>query len=187
MAGTTDARRRNALRPFIWGGAALLLSLPAIAMSFFKDAGVNWTALDFVVMGVLLLVACSAYELGTRVSASWTYRAGFGLAVFTGFLLTWANLAVGLINDEREDANLLFFGVLAIAMAGALFARFEAKGMARAMAATAVAQLLCAGLGAYLESAWVGFLISVFAAMWLGSALLFAKDAQRSAQAPVRA
>ncbi|MDB5696794.1 MAG: hypothetical protein JWN21_2337, partial [Sphingomonas bacterium] len=48
----------NSTRPatwgsfIVWGGVATLLLIPAIAMQF--TAEVNWTASDFVVMGVLL-------------------------------------------------------------------------------------------------------------------------------------
>jgi hypothetical protein len=173
--------RGNRLRPFIWGGAALLLSLPAIAMTFFQDAGVNWTALDFAVMGTMLLVACGAYELGTRISGDWNYRAGFGAAVLAGFLMTWSNLAVGIIGDG--PVNLVFFGVLAIAMGGALVTRFTAIGMQRTMGLTGVATLACAALGVVLDSPLVGFLTSIFAAMWFASAWLFSRAARQQATA----
>ena len=49
MAGntTTDNGRRgkNRWRPAIWGAAAFLLVLPAVAMQFTSE--VNWTASDF--------------------------------------------------------------------------------------------------------------------------------------------
>ena len=51
----------------VWGGAALLLSLPAIAMSWFPEAGVNWSGSDFVVMGVMLFIACVAVEIGALI------------------------------------------------------------------------------------------------------------------------
>ena len=64
---TMGSGRGNGLRPFVWGGAAGLLLLPAVAMRFFPDAGVDWSAMDFVVMGALLAVACGLYELGARL------------------------------------------------------------------------------------------------------------------------
>ena len=57
---------------FIWGGAALLLSLPFFAMGFTSE--VNWTASDFVVMGIMLGVVCGAIELAVRFSGNWAYR-----------------------------------------------------------------------------------------------------------------
>ena len=51
-----EGRTRNRLRPWIWGGAAGLLALPAIAMRWFPASGVDWRAGDFVVMGALLAI-----------------------------------------------------------------------------------------------------------------------------------
>ena len=73
-------RRRNRLRPFVWGGAACLLLLPALAMRLRPQSGVDWSALDFAVMGVLLAAVCGLYEFGARRDGSPAYRAGFGTA-----------------------------------------------------------------------------------------------------------
>jgi len=180
MADTTIGRRGNPLRPFIWGGAALLLMLPAIAMQYGAE-GVHWTALDFTTMGVMLAVACGAYELGARMSGDWMYRAAFGLAVVTGFTLVWANVAVGVIQSERNPINLIFFGVIGLGMAGALVARFQPRGMAIATGSMAVAQLACAAVGYQYDSAYVAFLISCFAGGWMVSAAMFAHVARKRA------
>src|SRR5690606_40536271 len=111
----------NGLSPWLWCGAAGLLSAPAIAM-WLGAPGVHWTASDFVVMGLLLATACGLYELGARISGSVAYRAGFGLAALTGFLTVWVNLAVGMLGDEGNPANLMFAAVLAVAAIGALLA-----------------------------------------------------------------
>ena len=51
MAGIPefDKRGRNRLRPFLWGGAAVLLLLPAIAMRL-GAPGVDWSMGDFIAM-----------------------------------------------------------------------------------------------------------------------------------------
>ena len=183
MTGTTAIRndqRGNRLRPFIWGTAAVLLLLPAVAMQF-ENTGVDWTASDFVIMGVLLAIACGIYELGAWLSGNGAYRAGFGLATLTGFLTVWVNLAVGMLGDGAE-ANLMFLGVLLIAAGGAAIAAFKPSGMARAMFAAALAQLSAAGIGLAM-----GFeilevsLTACFALPWLLSAALFQKAAQDAA------
>jgi hypothetical protein len=165
-------RRVNRLRPAIWGIAGLLLLLPLVAMQF--TAEVNWTGRDFVAFGVLLAVACGTYEFGAWLSGNTRYRAAVGVAVLTGFLLVWVNLAVGFIGSERNPANLMFGGVLAVGIIGALVARFRAQGMARALAATAAAQVLVSVI------ALIGHLgdtplipTAVFAALWMTSAWLF--------------
>ena len=175
-----DGGRGNRLRPFVWGGAACLLLLPAVAMRFFPGSGVDWTASDFVVMGLLLAIACGVYELGAWASGDFAYRMGFGLAVLTGFLTIWVNLAVGMLGDGA--INLMFAGVLLVAASGALIAVLRPAGMARAMLATAAAQLLAAGIGLGmgefqpLELA----LTAMFALPWLASAALFQRAARRS-------
>jgi hypothetical protein len=179
----STGRRGNRLRPAIWGAAACLLLLPAVAMQF--NSGVDWSTGDFVVMGVMLAVACGLYELATWLSDSVSYRAGFALAVAAGVLTVWTNLAVGMFGSEGNPLNLVFAAVLLVAASGALWARFRARGMALAMAATAGAQLLAAALGLAVglasgmdepvgpSLAREAVLTACFALPWLGSALLF--------------
>ena len=178
--------RRNRLRPLIWGAAAALLALPALAMWLAPTAGVNWTGFDFIAMGVLLALACGVYELGAWLSGNIWYRAGFGIAALAGLLTIWVNLAVGMLGDEDGSANLMFAGVLFIAAAGALAAGFKPLGMSRAMFAAAVAQLLAVGVGM-----WMGqfephelTLTAMFALPWLASAALFRKATEDQLVAP---
>ena len=181
-------RGRNHWRPLIWGGAACLLLLPAVAMQFTQE--VNLGAEDFVVMGAMLFAACALYELATWLSGNPAYRAAFGVAVVTGFLTVWVNLAVGMFGSENNALNLMFAGVLLIAALGALLANFRPLGMARAMGLAAIAQLLAAGTGLAV-GLWVGmgehdgsdvaleaFLTACFALPWIASALLFRKAAR---------
>ncbi|MES2859345.1 MAG: hypothetical protein V4704_09230 [Pseudomonadota bacterium] len=167
--------RGNGLRLLIWGGAACLLLLPALAMQVFPDSGVNWTAADFVALGILLAVACGVYELGAWLSGNLAYRAAFGLATLAGLLTIWVNLAVGMLGSEDGSFNLVFVGVLLIAAAGALWAGFKPGGMARAMLAAATAQLLAVAVGLWMghfESRELTF-TAMFALPWLASATLF--------------
>jgi len=186
---TPDARRGHSrLRPFIWGMAAVVLLVPAVAMRFTGD--VNWSASDFVVMGAMLASACALCELGAWLSGNPAYRAAFGIAVMAGFLTVWVNLAVGMFGSEHNPLNLMFAGVLLVAALGALRARFRARGMARAMGATAVAQMLAAAFGLTIDltvgmdergGPGIGreaFLTACFAVPWLASAQLFRKAAQ---------
>jgi hypothetical protein len=184
---TDTCRGKNRWRPLIWGGALVLLLLPAVAMQFTRE--VDWGAEDFIAMGVMLSAACGIYELAAWLSGNTVYRAAFGIAVATGFLTVWVNLAVGMLGSENNVLNLMFAGVLLVAALGALLARFRAIGMARAMGATAAAQLLAAGIGLAIGLS-VGmdevggpsvgleaFLTACFAVPWLVSAQLFRKAA----------
>jgi hypothetical protein len=173
-------RRSNPWRLATWGGAACLLLLPLAAMRWFPGSGVDWTLADFVVMGALLSIACGACELVWRATGFF-YRAAAGIAILTGFLTVWVNLAVGMIGDEGNPYNLLFAGVLAIAVCGAAFARLQARGMALAMAAAALVQATIAGVALAGGSDVLGALCSgAFAAPWLLSAMLFEVAGRRA-------
>ena len=175
ISANGNGGRRNRLRPFIWGMAAILLSLPAVAM-WLGIAGVDWSAFDFIAMGAMLAVACGLYELGAWLSGDAAYRAGFGMAALAGFATVWVNLAVGMLGDEDNPANLMFLGVLFVAVAGALLARLKPRGMAWAMGAAALAQLLAVAVAIPM-----GFearelaLSACFALPWLAAALLFGR------------
>lgn len=123
------------MRWVVWGGAAALLLLPLVAMQFTSE--VNWTGSDFAVMGVMLGTVCVAFEVAVRVARTHAYVVGAGVAVVAGFLLTWINLAVGIIGNENNPANQIFFGVLLVAMFGAVFSRLRPLRLARAMEVTA--------------------------------------------------
>ncbi len=75
----------------MWGGAAFLLLLPAVAMRF--TAEVNWTGSDFVFAAVLLFGSAGLVELAMRASSSLAYRAGAVAAIGTAFLTIWSNAA----------------------------------------------------------------------------------------------
>jgi hypothetical protein len=102
----------------------------------------KWTLSDFVVAWVMLAGAAFVYRLlAARLPAGFAYRAAAGLAVGTGLLLTWANLAVQVIGRENPG-NLLYFLVILLALAGVAVSRFRPAGMANTAFATAGATLL---------------------------------------------
>jgi len=161
----------------------LLLSIPLVAMQF--DTGVNWSVFDFVVAGVLLFGTGLTYVLVARKWNNSVYRLAVGVAVAAGLLLVWANLAVGLVGSEGNPANLLYGGVLAVALIGALATHFRPLGMSRAMFAaaftyalvTVVALFIWKPTGATAEPA-VGMVNvlsanAAFAALWVVSGWLF--------------
>jgi hypothetical protein len=173
----------------MWGMAAFLLLLPLVAMQFTKV--VNWDETDFIVFGAMLAIACGTCELAARMTGNTAYRAAVGLAVVAAFILVWINLAVGIIGAEDNPANLMYGGVLAVGIIGAIIARFQPLGMARALSATALAQALVgvialiAGPGSRAPSfpEAIVFLTGFFAALWLVSARLFRKAAREQTPA----
>jgi hypothetical protein len=113
------------------------------------------------------------------------YRCAVGLALLAAFLLVWLSLGVGIIGKDGDRANLMYFGVLAVGVTGALIARFQPHGMARALYAAALAQAvvaaiaLIANLGLpYSPPAEIVLLNGFFIAMFAGSAWLFQRAAQ---------
>ncbi|MBV9929734.1 MAG: hypothetical protein JO013_02165 [Alphaproteobacteria bacterium] len=182
--GNEAGRSWSGWRLAPWLGAAALLSVPALAMRFAPRAGFDWSAADFAVMGAMLAIACGAFELAMRASAGTAYRLGALAALGTGFVTLWANLAVGLVGDEGNPANLLFVGVLAFAAAGALVAGRSSAAIAKAMLATALVQLAAAGAAFALTPAAAGrgaemvALLGIFPAGWLASAWLFRRSAR---------
>ncbi len=182
MKAQIDGRRRwSPWRITGWGFAACLLLLPLIAMRFTDE--VNWTASDFVFAGVLFGSVGLAFEFIVRKSSSLAYRLGAAGAVVTAFLTVWVNAAVGMIGEGPY--NLLFGGVLLIALIGAIIARFEPAGLARAMVAAAIWQGMLSVVGMSTD-AHGGMLSMTFVVPWLLAAGLFRKAA-RDGQSAVSA
>lgn len=162
---------------------ASILLLPLLAMLFTDE--VVWNLTDFVVAGALLIGAGLTYELIAGKGGNFVYRAAVGVAVAAGLLLVWVNLAVGIIGDAENPANLMYIGVLAIGIAGTFIARFQPAGMARTLFATALAQAVVATivLVAGLDSSPARSVLIIngfFASLFVGSALLFRQTAQES-------
>ena len=73
-----------------------LLLIPLIAMQFTDE--VNWTALDFVIAGALLLVTGLIFDLVMRKVKNTKYRIAILIIVILVFFLIWAELAVGIFG-----------------------------------------------------------------------------------------
>jgi len=168
---------------------AFILLLPLLAMQISDE--VVWDLADFAVAGALLLGTGLTYEMVARKMGSIAYRVAVGIALVAALLLVWVNLAVGLIGNEDNPANLMYFGVLSVGIIGASIARFRPHGMARALFATALAQTLVAvialiaGMDQYPGSS-VSEIVNVngfFVVLFLGSAWLFRKAAREQTPA----
>ena len=174
IVATGESWRGSWLRKAMWAGAAALLVLPVVAMEVTDE--VNWTTSDFVFAAILLFGSAGIVELAGRASPNLSYLWGAIFAVGTGFLTIWANAAVGMIGSEDNSYNLLFLGVLALALLGSAAARFRAGGMAIVMGAAAAAQAI-AGAGGIAQDSHGGILSAAFAVPWLIAAWLFRKGA----------
>lgn len=167
-----DSPFRLAARPLL--AAAAVLAVPLVAMQFTDE--VVWTLSDFVIMGALVVGTGVLFELALAKTESTAFRAAAGVALAAAFLLFWVNGAVGIIGSADNAANLMYLGVLAVGIGGAVGAGLEPRGMARALAATAAAQVAVGAVAliAALGSPWhVTGATAMFAGLWLGSAWLF--------------
>jgi hypothetical protein len=166
---------RNAYRAAV--GVALatafILLIPLLAAP-------AWTLFDFVFAGALIFGTGLTYVLAARKAGNIAYRSAVGIALAAAFILVWLTGAVGIIGTEDNNANLMYVGVLAVGIIGAIVARFRPHGMARALFATALAQALVAvivlifGLGLpWSPPVEILGLNGFFVALFVGSALLF--------------
>jgi hypothetical protein len=171
-------------RLIVWAAmVALIMLAPLLAF--------DWPPFAFAFWGALLLGAELTYELIARKGSA-AYRVATGIAVAAALVLVWMNAAVGIIGDG--PVNLMYLGVLAVGFVGALIARFQPRGMALALFATAVAQMSVPVIALVIWKArWENLLIdpnsphppfhpgiapvfglnAVFAMLWVVSGLLF--------------
>ena len=121
-----------------------------------------------------------------RIKAISAYRFAVGAALATAFILVWVIGAVGLIGVEGDPFDLLYAGVLAVGVIGAMIARLKPRGMSRTLTAMALAQALVAVFALIAGKHQVAvssvpeivFLNGFFVALWLGSAWLFRSSAR---------
>ena len=120
-----------------------------------------------------------------------SYRFATILALATAFILVWLICAVGVIGVEGDPFDLMYFGVLAVGLIGAIASRLRPHGMARALFATAFAQALVAFValivGKHQSSVSsvpeILILNGFFIALFLGSARLFGNAARQETSA----
>ena len=118
-----------------------------------------------------------------HLQSNTAYGFAVGMALTAAFLIVWLNAAAGLIGIEDDDpANLLYVGVLAIGLIGAVIARLHPRGLARALFATALGTALVGAIALKLpntaSSLQIVMLHGMFVALFAGSALLFRYSAR---------
>jgi hypothetical protein len=177
-------------RRSLWKGpaliTALILLIPLLGNHFVD--GWNWGPGAFVIVGALLFGIGLAYQLLTRNVAVVAYRAAFGIAFAAAFLLVWANLVQFF---DVNPAAVMYFGVPLVGIIGAAMARLQQDGMARALFATALAQLLVLAIALIIRNPqvtpWAPAVLrgfcgnAVLVMLFAGSALLFRKAGREGA------
>ncbi len=131
------------MKPIRYAKLALLvgsvLLIPLFGNLFVE--GWNWNAGGFVFAGALFYGTGLAYEVMTRRSDVRAYRLAIGIAVTTCLGIVWGNFAAGIIAEDNP-ANVYYFAVIAIGIAGCAVSRLKASGLARTTFLMAVATLL---------------------------------------------
>jgi hypothetical protein len=163
--------RPATLRAAAWIGAGLLWLAPLVAMQFTEE--VRWDVFDFAVFGVMLAVAASLFDLATRLGGTLSRRAAFALTIGTGFVMTWANLAVGLVGSEDDPINLMFWAPLVVAFLGGVLVRFRPRPFSLVLVVTAVAQMAPAVIAAVMGWGLALAPAAFFSVLWLGATALF--------------
>jgi len=159
---------------------AFILLLPLLAMQITDE--VVWDLADFAVAAILLVGTGLMYELVVRKGGNIAYRAAVGVALAAAFLLGWVNGAVGIIGNEGQPANLMFSGVIAVGLVGALVTRFRPRGLSHVLIVVALAQALVPVIALIIwpQVSWgaagmfgVFALNAFFVMLFVASALLF--------------
>jgi len=117
-------------------------------------------------------------------------RSAIGVAVAAALMLIWLSLGVGIIGQDGDPANRMYFAVIAVGIAGALLSRFQAPGLARTLLAMALVQTLIALFAIFtgLGQPWSGplellLLNGFFVVMFGVAASLFQRSAGVTASA----
>jgi hypothetical protein len=93
---TAHQRPLSTQLSYVAGVTALVLMLPLLAMQFTHE--VVWTLSDFIIAGILLMAAGTAYVVGTRLVKTKGQRLLVGALVGFTLVLVWAELAVGIFG-----------------------------------------------------------------------------------------
>lgn len=163
---------------------ALILLIPFVAMRFSSE--VMWDRADFVIAGLMIFSAGLLCQIAIHSAKQNTLKAAYAMAIGTALLLSWMNLAVGIIGSENESANLMYFGVIAIGGLAGLTVKFRPDKMASVMKITATAHALtivialAAGMQHYYGSSVSEIIVlnSFFVILWLAAAHLFSRSSK---------
>ena len=142
----------------------------------------------FVIAGTSSWLRASITVPLTRTIA---YRTGAGVALVAAFVLVWMNFVQA--ADDINPAAMRYLAVPLVGIIGAAMARFQPNGMARALFATALAQMVVLAIALITRNPQItswsapvlrGFALNaLIAVLFFGSAMLF-RTAAREKFAP---
>lgn len=146
--------------------------------------GWHWKWNDFVMAWAVFTFATWFFRfLVTRPWTNLPYKVGVGLAIMTGFLITWCDLAVQIIGEDNPG-NVLYLLTVLGGFIGVCLARCRPAGLAIVAFAMAAALLLIPVVAVLNWPAdfspgypKVQLLSTVLAALFAASGLLFRRAA----------
>jgi len=156
------------IRPWrivLWGSVIALLLLPLLAMQFTDE--VHWTGFDFAAATVLLGGTALLLELAFRKKNTVARRVGWSIAALSSLLLIWINLAVGIIGNENNPTNLLYFIIIIILILGLLLTRYNLFSAHHVLCFTAALQVGIEVIIQYNDLGAAPFLTAAFTLCWL--------------------
>lgn len=183
MTDLSNKTRPASIRATIlamWIALAGLLALPAIA-SLMTDE-VNWTMSDFIVAALLLASLGVAGQFVLTTRKEWPYKIAIGLTAGTAFIIIWISLAVGIMGDTANPANLVYIASLTALAIGAAITRLHPDGMMRVLGLVSIMQLAItlSGIALFGADALETLANIVLLALWLVAALFFRISIRKS-------
>jgi hypothetical protein len=180
MLGDRDKVGTRRVGRVAWSAGSLMFGAALVAKQFVGEP--DWIG-TLGQSGALLVGVGVAMDLARGVAGEAAYTAGVCLAVGAALLLGLVNGAVGIIGSEDEAANLMYWVVPLVGIIGSVIARLRPRGMARALAATAVVQALVGAvalvgqMGAPASGPFELVTINgFFVALFAGAAVLFSRS-----------
>jgi hypothetical protein len=159
-------------------GAALAVTLLWQLTRF--ESLAQW--IDQIALGMLaaiLITAVGAFFLTKDKHAM--YRLAIFASLGVAFFMNWAMPAVGILGAEGDSADLMFFVLQAVVIAGAVMVRFRPKGMVGVMALAVAGHIaiiiVAVSMGLHLrEVTPIDEIIAVnimFMTLWVGAGILY--------------
>jgi hypothetical protein len=112
------------------------------------------------------------------------YRLAIAGSLLAVIFLVWLSLGVGIIGEDGDPANRMYFMVVAIGIIGAIITRLRSSGMARVLLAMAFVQALIAAIAMFAKMGLpysgpleILLLNGFFVVAFVGAAWLFRRAA----------
>lgn len=151
FVGNQDPTQLSALhRSFRVAFISALFMLIPFTASLLSDE-MDWSLFDYILIWTLLFLTGLTYSFITRNSKDAVYRLAVGLAVVSGLMLTWANVAVGLIGSEDNPINLSYMFILAVGILASFIVRFKAVKMTFVMVSMAYLLLVVGVVALFMD------------------------------------